>query len=379
MIPNLRPVLLAIGFVLLAALHPGQACGGDAAQPTWDPKVTAKYLDERAEWWLGWSGASRGQGTTCISCHTGLPIALARPALGARLGESAPGAIEKKLIDNVKKRVENWDKIIAPAGAEKDPFVPYYVGHRKPSAFGTESVMNALVLVNHDVRRAKGTLSASTRQALAYLWEQQQPNGAWLWLDFGLNPWESDGAYYGASLAAVAVGMAGKEYVDRADIQPKLVALRKYLHTQFAKEPLHHRAAGLWASSLMPGILTEEDTKQLVAELLKTQEADGGWRLARLGKRAAATTSWQAHGAYPEGAVSDGYATGLVVLALKRAGVSADHPQLKKGIAWLVTRQQQGTWPVIYPNRPRNPQDNIGKFMRDAATGFAILALTESP
>ena len=83
-------------------------------------------------------------------------------------------------------------------------------------------------------------------------------------------------------------------------------------------------------------------------------------------------------GAHPEGAGSDGYATGLAVLALRRAGVGADSAQLKKGIGWLVANQKEGTWPTHYVNKARDPQDNIGKFMRDAATAFAILALTEA-
>src|SRR5207253_8346494 len=141
----------------------------------------------------------------------------------------------------LRKRVENWDKIVADATADKDPFVPFYPMNRKPSALGTEAVVNALVLVNYDARRAKGTLSGPTQKALAYLWQQQQENGAWLWLDFGLNPWEKDGAYYGASLAALAVGTAGRDYYERADVTPKVAALRNYLKSQFPKQLLHHR------------------------------------------------------------------------------------------------------------------------------------------
>src|SRR5207237_6403777 len=108
-------------------------------------------------------------------------------------------------------------------------------------------------------QRAKGILSDSTTKALGHLWEQQQANGAWLWLDFGLNPWEKDGTYYGASLAALAVGMPGKEYHDRPDVQAKVAALRTYLQTGYAQQPLHHRLFCLWASSRLPGILTETD------------------------------------------------------------------------------------------------------------------------
>ncbi|MEO8427390.1 MAG: hypothetical protein ABI651_09790 [Verrucomicrobiota bacterium] len=56
-----------------------------------------------------------------------------------------------------------------------------------------------------------------------------------------------------------------------------------------------------------------------------------------MGKNASGIGEWNLRGAYPAGLISDGYATGLVVLALKRAGVSADNAKLQKAIAWLVT------------------------------------------
>src|SRR5712664_1942509 len=103
MAKNLRRALMTSAF-LLATLHVGQARGGGPAQPTWNPAAAAKYLDSRADWWLHWSSSARGQGTACISCHTTLPFALARPALAARLGETELGSTEKKLIDVLKKR-----------------------------------------------------------------------------------------------------------------------------------------------------------------------------------------------------------------------------------------------------------------------------------
>jgi squalene-hopene/tetraprenyl-beta-curcumene cyclase len=373
MVRHLQSTGLIVTLVLLATLPVGSVRGEETARPSWDARAAAKYLDGRADWWLGWSGSARGQGTACLSCHTSMPIALAQPALG----DKEAGAIEKKLIGIVKKRVENWEKIVAKPAADKDPFVPFYSGGRKPSALGTESVVNALILVNHDTRRAGGVLSASTRKALAHLWEQQKENGAWLWLDFGLNPWEKDGAYYGASLAAIAVGTAGKDYYKQADIQANVAALKKYLRTQFANQLLHHRVLALWASSKLPGVLNEEDQKKLLEELFGAQEADGGWSLPKLGKKMSAKAEWTARGVYPAGTVSDGYATGLVVLALKCAGVPADDPRLQKGIAWLIANQKDGAWPVNYLNSQRDAQTDTGKFMRDAATALAVLALTE--
>jgi len=372
----LGPAIMIPGFVLLATLSAGEARSGDAVQPSWSPKAAASYLDGRADWWLKWSGAARGQGTACASCHTSTPIALARPALGAQLGEAAAGVIEKKLIDNMKKRVDNWETIVDGTTSDKDPFKCFY-SDKEPESLGTEAVLNALILVNHDARRAKGAMSAVTKKALEHLWEQQQENGAWEWLDFGLNPWEKDGAYYGASLAAIAVGSAGKSYYEQPDVQAKVAALKKYLNTQSTNQPLHHRVLALWASSRLPGVVTEKDKQKLIEELLNAQEADGGWSLPKLGKNGSGGGAWKSHGVHPTGAVSDGYATGLVVLALKGAGVGADNPKLQKAIHWLVTNQNEGAWPANYLNKQRDPQDNLGKFMRDAATAFAVMALAE--
>jgi squalene-hopene/tetraprenyl-beta-curcumene cyclase len=373
-----RFALMCFAPLALAALPAVQARGDEVRAPAWEAKTAAGYLDGRTSEWLDWSGSARGQGTACLSCHTSMPIALARPALARQLGEKAPGAAEQRLMDGVRKRVANWDRIVAAAAAVKNPFVPYYGGDRKPSALGTEAVMNALALVNHDTVRGNGVLSAPARKALEHLWGQQQANGAWLWIHFGMNPWENDCAYYGASLAALAVGTAGKEYYEQADVRAKVDALKKYLRTQSAAQPLHHRAVALWASSRLPGVLSAETRMKLIDELLNIQEADGGWSIPKLGKLAARTGNWKSHGVYPTGAVSDGYATGLVVLALRGAGVAAEDARLRKGIAWLAASQKEGAWPIHYPNRPRDPQSNVGKFMRDAATAFAILALTES-
>ena len=32
----------------------------------WSPKAAAAYLDQRADWWMGWQGAARDHGTFCV-------------------------------------------------------------------------------------------------------------------------------------------------------------------------------------------------------------------------------------------------------------------------------------------------------------------------
>jgi len=109
------------------------------------------------------------------------------------------------MLDNVVKRVTNWRDV--------EPFYPDQTrGLPKTSeSRGTESVLNALILATRDAQ--VGTLSDDARVAFANMWALQfksgELKGAWAWLQFHNQPWEGDGsAYFGASLAALAVGRA---------------------------------------------------------------------------------------------------------------------------------------------------------------------------
>src|SRR5262245_2547360 len=128
-------------------------------------KAAASYLDERFTWWMGWPTAARDHGTFCVSCHTVLPYALARPVLRAALAEPSGSPLERKLLDNVTKRVRMWKEV-----------EPFYRGKNKddPKAEesrGTESILNALILANYDART--GSLSPDTLLAFENLWTQQ--------------------------------------------------------------------------------------------------------------------------------------------------------------------------------------------------------------
>src|SRR5690349_22590428 len=77
----------------------------------WDPKAAAAYLDQRQSWWMEWPKAARDHETFCVSCHTAVPYALARPALRKVLGEENPSANERRLLNNVVKRVRLWKEV----------------------------------------------------------------------------------------------------------------------------------------------------------------------------------------------------------------------------------------------------------------------------
>ncbi len=56
-----------------------------SAADTWSPQTAASYLDSRMDWWTTWKSSARDHDTFCISCHTALPYAMARPELRSAL------------------------------------------------------------------------------------------------------------------------------------------------------------------------------------------------------------------------------------------------------------------------------------------------------
>ena len=340
---------------------------------SWNEKSAAAYLDQRESWWMEWPKAARDHETFCVSCHTAVPYALSRPALRSLLAEQAPSANEVRLLDNVRKRVRLW-KEVQPFYSDADRGAYKTVESR-----GTESVLNALILATNDAPR--GHLSEDTRTALANMWAEQQTagdrKGAWLWLRFANEPWEAnDSDFYGATLAAVATGAAPDNYRATPEIQPNVKLLREYLDRESAAQTTINQIALLWASAKLPGILAPDKQKAIISEILTKQQPDGGWSVSTL------VGDWKRHDGTPQDTRSDGYATGLITFVLQEAGTLRTDGQLRRGLAWLVAHQDQtsGFWPSysLNKNEAHHMSPDTARFMDDAATAYAVLALTEA-
>ncbi len=338
-----------------------------ANSASWSSKAAAGYLDGRMTWWMGWDVAARDHGTFCVSCHTVVPYAMARPALRATLGEQGVSPVERRLLDNVTKRVRMWK--------EAEPFYPDAKrGFPKTAeSRGTESVLNALILVGYDA--PTGKLSGDTHLALENMWAEQlktgEAKGAWSWLQFHNSPWEGDSQYYGAVLAAIAAGSAPGGYQYSPQIQDKVKLLRDYLVEGLESQKLIDRVLLVWASTKVPGLLTPEQQKSIMDEALGKQQADGGFSLS------AFVGDWKRHDHTPLETKSDGYATAVVTLTLEEAGMNRDQPELEKGLTWLVQNQEKtdGRWLAYSLNKQRDLASYTGRFMSDAATAYAVLAL----
>jgi squalene-hopene/tetraprenyl-beta-curcumene cyclase len=343
----------------------------------WDQKAAAAYLDQRAGWWMGWQRAARDHETFCVSCHTAVPYAISRRVLRRALGENAPSANERRILENVTKRVRLW-KEVAPFYSDKDRGVYKTVESR-----GTESVLNALILSSNSASNDEqgGPLNADTRMALENMWAEQQTSGekkgAWLWLRFNNEPWEADDSdYFGAAIAAVAVGTAPGNYRGRPEIQGNLKMLRDYLNREYATETLENRVFLLWGEAKLPGLVEAERRKLLIGEILGKQQEDGGWSLATL------AGGWKRGDGTAQETKSDGYATGLIAFALMEAGVARENAQLRRGLDWLMRNQNQagGYWAgySLNKNEEHHISSETALFMRDAATAYAVLALSEA-
>lgn len=342
-----------------------------AATAEWNPAAAAQYLDQRASWWESWPRSQRDHDTHCISCHTMVPYALSRPKLRSTLKERDLPAPELSMLAYLRKRVALW--------AEVEPYysdAKFGPGKARESR-ATEAVLNAFVLASNDSQSKH--LDPTTRSAFDHAWALQlksgQHAGAWDWQDFHMSPWEStQSQYQGAAFMALAVGWAPDHYRKDRGIQGNLAALRAYLRREYATQPLLNRIVVLWASGQFPGLLTKAEQHTLRDAILNEQHPDGGWSLAGL-------ESWARLDHTPQETGSDGYATAVASLALRQ--VRLDRQQrnaYERGIAWLEQNQNKsdGSWRASSINKKRDPASDVGRFMTDAATGYAVLALAQN-
>jgi squalene-hopene/tetraprenyl-beta-curcumene cyclase len=291
-------------------------------------EAATRFLDSAALMWQ--------KQRKCFTCHTNYAYLYVRPSVSS--DAPAHGEVRKFAEDLVRER---W--------AEKGP------------RWDAEVVATAAALAFNDAATT-GKLHPLTRQALDRMWTVQREDGGWDWIKCDWPPMESDD-YYGGVLAALAAGVAPDSYAQTDAARTGLEKLRKYLRAN-PPPSVHHEAMLLWASTYLGDLMSEADRTAAARRLWELQQADGGWALASLGK-------WKREDGSPQDTkTSDGYATGLAVYVLRRAGTTADDSRIQKAVAWLKQNQREsGRWVARSLFRDNH------HFISHAATAFAVMAI----
>ena len=211
-VPRAMKINVSTVSLITIALALGASPSVDSSPPggdEWDATAAARYLDARMDdWWANAKVLKTGDGEErCLSCHTAIPYALARAALRRLSNDGTPTAHEQRIAETAKLRVEN--------ARRKQPFYDDSE-EKKLESRGVESVLNAVILTHLDHNAEP---DETLRRAMTRLWEAQRPDGAWDWLDFGLEPYETpDAAFYGATAAALAAGSPAGERASTGPI-----------------------------------------------------------------------------------------------------------------------------------------------------------------
>jgi squalene-hopene/tetraprenyl-beta-curcumene cyclase len=323
-------VIAAEPVTLETAADPGPNQKDEAIRAAFSLDQATQFLDSAA---LTWQKKRQ-----CFTCHTNYAYLYARPLISAdaQAHREVRQFAEQLVTERWEKSGPRWDAEVVATGA---------------------------ALAFND-RATTGKLHTATRTALDRMWKVQKADGGFDWIKCDWPPMESDD-HYGATLAAIAAGVAPEKYAEGESAKAGLAKLKDYL----AANPgpmLHHRAMTLWASSYHPGWLAREKQQSTIDELLKLQKADGGWCAATLG-------DWKrGDGTEQDLKTSDAYATGFVIYVLRRAGLAADDARLAKGVAWLKKNQRaSGRWYT------RSLHSDSMHFLSHAGTSFAIMALAE--
>jgi squalene-hopene/tetraprenyl-beta-curcumene cyclase len=327
------------GDITVPAFH-----ADEPRRPTLSVPLAEDFLRQGA---LAWRG-SKG----CVSCHTTGLYLTVRPTLTPYLGQPLAEMREffvDELRDNLAAKPIDLQKATRPA----------------------QIIYTAAGLAEWDAHVTR-RLSPETKQALDQMLDVQLATGTWGSLDCW-PPYESD-AYHLATMAAMAVAAAPGWLAQAGDQEKEAVLkLKEFLRST---PPPHDygRTLLLWAAARMPDLLTTSQRTELVEMLWRHQRADGGWSIRTF----AAPEKWGGGNraaklrAEPEFAEppSDGHQTGLALIVLREAGVSAKDQRIQRGVRWLKENQREsGRWWT------RSLNTDTFHFITYSGTAFPLLAL----
>ena len=274
------------------------------------------YLQAESANWL----STRG----CAACHhAGMPFWALTEA------DRQGYAIDKKyLADKIESLLGSKEKLLS-SKIFPDPSAP---PDPRPQGRGLNMGLPFLAVA----ARSLPSLEEGQKQSLKLIAEEivtkQQTDGSWEWFATLRRPPINESQTTDA--VWIIMALEGETGSDASESQR--AALQKAIAWLDAAKPadLHQDKALKVLLGARAG--KPRDTMQTtIDELLALQRADGGWSQT-----------------VPE-PKSDAFATGQTLYVLSLAGYTAERPEIKRGIDFLVaTQAPDGSWPMISRSTP---------------------------
>src|SRR5580704_3399762 len=308
-----RATALAVFFLGICLARPALADKSAPTPPIAKPQV--QHAVDRAIGYLRTESASWLNTRKCAACHHA-----AMPLWALNEADKMGYAIDKKFAaDTLEATLGSRDKLIASklVPGPKDPPDP------RPLGRGLNMGLPFLAVA----ARSSATLTDGQKQSLSWITgeilKKQMKDGSWEFFLSRPPINETQLTDVGWILMALQADPAS------VTSQPQRVALQKGVAwLADTKQPDTYQSKVLKLLLAIRAGKATSDLQPQINELLAAQQPDGGWRQL------------------PE-MKSDAFATGQTLYVLSLAGYTAERPQMKRAIAFLVTTQKpDGSWPM---------------------------------
>jgi squalene-hopene/tetraprenyl-beta-curcumene cyclase len=311
-------------------------------------KLAVDYMEQGALAWGGEWG--------CVACHTNGSYMVVRPLMTAQLGPP-----QQKLREFFVNALREQ--------SIPDPDDPKWA----PEPTQVVYIAAGLAIWDANVTHK---LSPETAQALGLMFKLQRQTADWYIEDDNNPPFESS-PYQLATVAARAVGNAPGWLAQQRGkpVEAQVQRLEEYLRAEKKLQADYDRTDLLWAASELPGFLDDNRKQKLIEMVFSHQMPDGGWSIRTFAKPEEWGKGNRAEKLRAElefkDPQSDGHMTGLAIIALRKAGVSASDPRIRRGVAWLLANQRSsGRWWT------RSLIGDNWQLMSYSSTAYPLLALS---